>query len=358
MLHHPSSHRLLGLKPKPDGDKLTFVRDRKAEPIDADVVVIDEANMLPADLMAHIRRHMTRAFVLFSGDKAQLPPVVEKESQAFGYAVPQRADADRAPGRGQPDHRDGACDPHEPGPDAELVLDERSADRRYRRFIPNGNTDAWMKRAFTSLEFEEDADKFRYVAWTNARVAEVNRHVRRWRYGDHIPTPFMPGERAMFRAPVIRDGDTLFGTNEEATVTSIEQSVFEYEFEAAPGADAWTASLPSWRVVLSRGDDDHTNVHMPQNDRDFERVCNRVKDEAIDCRDRWQHLHDFKAAMARMQSVYAMTVHTSQGSTHRFSFVNIPDIRKRERDKPQEMLQLLYTAATRPSHGLVLVGIG
>ncbi|WP_428491717.1 AAA family ATPase [Rhodopila sp.] len=77
-------HSLLGLKPKPDGDKLTFVRDRKAEPIDADVVVIDEASMIPAELMAHIRRHMTRAFVLFSGDKAQLPP---KEAHFAGPSV-------------------------------------------------------------------------------------------------------------------------------------------------------------------------------------------------------------------------------------------------------------------------------
>jgi hypothetical protein len=38
----------------------------------------------------------------------------------------------------------------------------------------------------------------------------------------------MPGERTMFRAPLMREGDVLFGTNEEATVTSIERSVFEY----------------------------------------------------------------------------------------------------------------------------------
>ena len=96
---------------------------------------------------------------------------------------------------------------------------------------------------------------------------------------------------------------------------------------------------------------------MPQNERDFDRVVNRVKDEALDCRDRWQHLHDFKAAMARMQSIYSMTCHVSQGSTFRYCFLHIPDIRKRGRDNAMEMQQILYTAVTRPSHGLVLVGV-
>jgi hypothetical protein len=53
--------------------------------------------------------------------------------------------------------------------------------------------------------------------------------------------------------------------------------------------------------------DDHVDVHMPQNESDFECIVNKVKDEAADCGERRGHLHDFKASMAWMQSVYAMT---------------------------------------------------
>jgi hypothetical protein len=118
---------------------------------------------------------------------------------------------------------------------------------------------------------------------------------------------------------------------------------------SAPAHLLKVVTCPSWRIVLSKGGDDHVDVHMSQDERDFERVCNRIKDEALDCRDRWQHLHDFKGAMARMQSVYAQTIHTAQGETHGFSFVDIPDIRKRQRDNCLEMQQLLYTAVTRPA---------
>jgi hypothetical protein len=78
-----------------------------------------------------------------------------------------------------------------------------------------------------------------------------------------------------------------------------------------PGAGPWTAAITSWRIVLDKGEDDHVAVHMPQNERDFERIVNRVKDEAAGCRDRWGHLHDFKASMARMHSIYSVTGHTA-----------------------------------------------
>ena len=59
-----------------------------------------------------------------------------------------------------------------------------------------------------------------------------------------------------------------------------------------------------------------------------------------------------------MQAIYAMTVHTSQGSTFGHAFVDVGDIRRRERSNLLEMQQLLYVAATRPSQALVLVGAG
>ena len=77
------------------------------------------------------------------------------------------------------------------------------------------------------------------IAWRNARVAEINANVRRWRYGDNIPTPFMPGERALARAPVTVAGDIALNTNEEARVMEIERDVFRHEIEACDGLPAW-----------------------------------------------------------------------------------------------------------------------
>jgi superfamily I DNA/RNA helicase len=55
--------------------------------------------------------------------------------------------------------------------------------------------------------------------------------------------------------------------------------------------------------------------------------------------------------------VYALTAHTSQGSTFRNVFIDVPDIRKAEAFKPKEMQQLCYVALTRASRAAVLTGI-
>jgi hypothetical protein len=47
-----------------------FERDRDAEPVLSDVVVIDECSMVFAELYRHIERHLLQVFVLFVVDPA------------------------------------------------------------------------------------------------------------------------------------------------------------------------------------------------------------------------------------------------------------------------------------------------
>src|SRR4051794_5530767 len=79
-------HSLLSLKPKPFGDQLVFTRDKRAEPVEAHVVVVDEASMVGDQLYRHVKRHLPNAFVLFVGDPAQLPPVDEPASPALSVS--------------------------------------------------------------------------------------------------------------------------------------------------------------------------------------------------------------------------------------------------------------------------------
>lgn len=347
---------LLSLKPKPHSDRLIFTRDKRAEPVMSDVVVIDECSMVSSDLMVHIKRHLPVSFVLFVGDPAQLPPVGEIASQTFD--TPGRSNLNTIVRQGADNPVLAAATTIRASQGGPMDMSWcRSANAKpFGVYMPRTQADAWMQKAFTNADFDINPDRFRYLCWTNARVAEVNDKVRRWRYGDNIPTPFMAGERAMVRAPVIRDGTILFNTNEEAEVREIATGVFEYGFDACEGVEAWTGTVSSWRIVLRDGDGcDHT-VHMVANERDWNRVIARVTDEATECQARWRHLHAFKSAMARLQSIYAMTVHTSQGSTFETVFMDVPDIRRRESSNLLETQQLFYVAATRPSHALVLVG--
>ncbi len=348
---------LLGLKPKVVADRQVFERDRRAEPVTAHVVIVDECSMVSADLLAHIRRYLPLAFVLFVGDPAQLPPVGEVASRTFETKSRSHLDTVVRQGAGNP------------------ILDVATALRssqggpmdwswcRSAKAPPLGvylpaDAQPWMRKAFTSNEFADNPDAFRYLAWTNARVAEINRQVREWRYGPNLPTPFMVGERAMARGPVMIDGALRLTSNEEAEVLSIERGSFDHEFDDCEGAAGWVGTLPTWRIVLRKSDCDEITVHMPADDREFNRIVERVTDEAAQARQRWKHLHEFKGSLAKLQSIYALTVHNSQGSTFRNTFVDVPDIRRRAESNVLEAQQLLYVTATRPTHALILVGVG
>jgi exodeoxyribonuclease-5 len=350
-------HSILSLTPKPRTDRLVFERERDAEPVTADVVVVDECSMVSEDLYRHIKRHLPNAFVLFVGDPAQLPPVGEVESQTFATKNRSHLTTIVRQAAGNPILAAASIIRASQGGPADMSWCAPSAlENKYGIFLPSDAAQRWMKKAFTSPEFDADPDTFRYLAWTNSRVRQVNEMIRAWRYGANIPTPFMPGESALFRAPVIIDGSIVFANNQEAKVVAIEQSAFTHEIEEADGVPKWTASLPSWRIVLRDDESVEKAVHMHADEREFQRVIERIKDEAAESRLRWKHLHEFQQSLAQLQSVYCLTVHRSQGSTFQTAFLDLTDIRRREKTNLLEAQQMLYVAVTRPSQRLIVVG--
>lgn len=351
-------HSLLSLAPKPRGDRLVFERKKHAQPVMADVVVIDECSMISLEMMRHIRRHLPVSFVLFVGDPAQLPPVGEEASQTFGTKSHSHLETIVRQGAGNPildaadiirSSQGGALDWSWCKPARAVPLGV------YVPSVP----DEWMKDAFTSKEFAADADTFRYLCWTNERVASVNAKVRRWIYGGKTPTPFMPGERALVRGPVLdEDGKTpLLMTNEEATVVSIREDNFIYPIRHIENADGWNATVPSWSIEMTKDDGQQVEIHIPRDERTYNKVLARIAEEAADNRQRWGDHHGFKQRMAKLQAVYALTVHTSQGSTIKHCFMDVADIRRRAASNPLECQQLCYVAATRPTHTLTLIGV-
>jgi exodeoxyribonuclease V len=350
-------HSILSLTPKPRTDRLVFERERDAEPVTADVMVIDECSMVSEDLHRHIKRHLPNAFVLFVGDPAQLPPVGEVESQTFATKNRAHLTTIVRQAAGNPILAAANIIRSSQGGPADMSWCVSSAlESKQGIFLPADASHRWMKKAFTSQEFDADPDRFRYLAWTNSRVRQVNEMIRAWRYGANIPTPFMPGESALFRSPVIIDESIIFANNQEAKVVEIERSTFTHEIDETDGIPKWTASLPSWRITLRDDEGVEKAVHMHADEHEFQRVVERIKDEAAESRLRWKHLHEFQQSLAQLQSVYCLTVHRSQGSTFQTAFLDLPDIRRREKSNLLEAQQMLYVAVTRPSERLIVVG--
>lgn len=346
---------LLNLTPKVEGDRQVFTRKKYAEPVEQDIVGIDECSMVSKELNGFVKRHLQQSFVLYLGDPAQLPPVGEKESETFSVANRSHLSSIIRQAEGHPILDAAQILRKQQGSAMDWSWCASKSAPPYGIFRPT-NPQAWMQKAFTSDEFSADADSFRYLCWTNAKVASVNSRVRQWRYGPNILTPFVAGERALFRSPITIDGTLAVATNEEVEVLEIEPSVFRMEFDTREGAGGWKAEVASWRVLIRTAEGNPLEVHAPREDGPYNAVLERLAKEAGSCRQRWHDRFEFQSRMARMQSIYAMTVHTSQGSTFKNVFMDVPDIRQRVQSNTLEAQQLFYVGATRPTHALMLLG--
>jgi exodeoxyribonuclease-5 len=337
---------------------LQFRRRRGATPVDVDVVAIDEASMLGADVMRHARSQLANKFVLLIGDQAQLPPVNEEESQAFQIRGRSELTEIMRQAADNPIIKAATIVRHSQGGAVDWTWCRENRSDRAGVFVPEAHrVDAWLKKAFTHPEFEADPDSFRYLAWTNRKVASINAKVRRWRYGMAADeAPFVIGEKALVRAPIIHDDAIVAQTGEEIAVLAIEQANFYHALKDHGPCPSWLAEVPSWLITGKRDNGEIIRIHMIRNRSAYEAARNRILAEAIDDRDRWGERRDFDSALADLQPIYAMTVHASQGSTFGTVFVDVRDIKGRMDDNLLEMQQLLYVALTRPSTGAVLIG--
>lgn len=341
-------HSLLSLRPKAQGDKQIFVRAPKAKPVNEDIIIIDEASMLDSSLMTHIDRHLDGRAVVFCGDGAQLPPVGEVESRSLATVPASRLETIVRQAEGNPIiaaahiiRESQKCAEFDWSWCKELRKDNTGVFTPHRREL-----DGWMKRAFADCgEFQKDADFARYLCWTNARVAEINARVRRWMHpsGTDLSMPFIPGEVALIRSPLVIDEQILIATNEEVRVEAIEANA--------------QIDIPTWKIkVITEAGMDH-DIHMPRDWDAYRIALAEIADRARVDSWVWDEYHEFKAAFINAQQCMALTTHNSQGSTFRYVFQDLPDVRRRIKDNPLEAKQLMYTQATRPSDGLILIGV-
>jgi ATP-dependent exoDNAse (exonuclease V) alpha subunit len=115
---------------------------------------------------------------------------------------------------------------------------------------------------------------------------------------------------------------------------------------------AWRVDMPTWHLDLLSDSGAEVEVHMVRDDRAFKAVMEKLVDET-----RWRDYNRIKSSFGNLQSIYASTIHTSQGSTLRNVFLDVGEIRRWSRSALLESQQACYVGATRPAHALMLVGI-
>lgn len=345
-------HSLLSLVPKEDETGTSLQRRKMAKDITVDIVIVDECSMLSRELMAWIRRLLRRSFVVFVGDDAQLPPVGEEKSLSFDVKNRSVLDQIVRQSEGNPILDAAlACRKAQISKEGNWSFMSPSTIGKTGIF-KSGNVDGWMHRAFTSEEFTKDPNSFRYLAWTNTRVDSVNKKVQRWLFGE-IDTPFAIGELVISKKRFVGDGGEI-QNSEEMKVTGISEGIFTTEWDKY-GADI-NMTVPVWSVDTDKG----ITVRIVRGVREYNAALAYVKKNCYnwsrpDEDGPYGHVSSFRDAFGKLASNYAMTAHTSQGSTFRCVFLDSQDILKRQRDNLLESQQLMYVALTRPTDMVFLV---
>jgi exodeoxyribonuclease V len=341
-------HSLLSLRPKADRDRQVFVRSANARPLTGDLFIIDECSMLGEELMRHVRRLLNGHAVILVGDPAQIPPVGEANSESFDTVPASHLTTVVRQAAGNPIIaaaqiiRATQDDPDAPM-DWSWCRQERVGDIGV--FLPpRGQADAWLKKAIMSDAFKEDPDFARYLCHTNDRVLHVNTRVRTWLFGkDALAAPFLEGEMLLMRSPLVLDDAIAIATNEEVRVLDIDYGSHQ--------------NVGTWEIKVRTDMDKVYNIHVPRDWNEYQLALAEMRDACKGGTQEWEALHEFTASFIRAQSIYAMTLHASQGSTFQWAFLDVPNARARMMDNPLEVRRLLYTGATRAAKGLVLVGV-
>ncbi len=329
-------HRLLGI-----GPRSATPRYDAAHPLPAEVVIVDEASMLDLALIVKLFRAVPeRAHIILTGDKDQLASV---EAGAVlgdicrGLTAENATDAARVPA-------------HQSAAPVALL-------RKSYRFSSEGGIGA-LSRAINSGEA--------------SRVLEVLRRDRTGEIGFMPCTafseaaPLLESEVLEAYGPLARqsDPDTALNRLGAFRILSVVrhgpwgvQALNAWArdlmrrrglISPLPGAADWYAGRP---VMITRNDYFHrlfngdTGIAVPARERPGTHV--EVAFESPQGGVRYLGPHELPAH----ETVYAMTVHKSQGSEFERVLLLLP-----ERDMPLLTRELLYTAVTRARRSVLIVG--
>lgn len=336
-------HSALGLAMLPNEDQKFAVRAGRGVIEVFDVIVVDEASMMPRKaLFEHLVPDCEEGNtkVVFMGDDLQLPPPREPISPVFKEFPQFRLEHNERQKEGQLLTVNGMLrtammgnKPFKaPELDGDQITEIKAAD--------------FLKQVVAAFDKDTDLDSQRVLAWTNKRVQTVNNAIRNKLYGKDCD-PYIEGERVVTGGPIKDDeGHIVLGTDEECTVYHVADDYVEDE---STGETYRTIRLvldplyEAGKVIAQVLHEDSVEAFEARK----EALANAArKAEKSDARRLWAQFWSFKETFADVRYCYCITIHRSQGSTFDRVFVDVKDILRN--NNRIERQRLLYVGYSRP----------
>lgn len=371
-------HSLLGLRENIDGyGKVTFVQKsaEHAKLTGYAVMILDETSMLSDDLFVMLDKYTANGGgnmkIVFIGDPAQIPPVGKEDSipfkeegqKRYNIGVSKLTEIVRQAKTnpliafsmklrnniGRPD----------PVPVKEDAYDEETMDGLFHFSMHNKEEfHALMDKYFNSENYLLDSDFVKIIGWRNATVNNFNIIVRKKIYGD-IRTKIAIGERLIVNKPIMigedKDAVTLFTTNDEITVRSLEidtSTTREMDFKyyvAGVSLNGGSADQLTQIKILHEDSEELFTEYVSL----LAEIAKSKKKGGWEAAAAWKDFFRFQEIFANVSYSYAITAHKSQGSTYDNTFVLESDLDANR--KIIERNRIKYTACTRPRNKLFIV---
>lgn len=362
-------YKLLGLKPKIDTDtgQQTFINDVMEENSiqKIDVLIIDETSMLD-DRLFYAVTNFPHLKVIFMGDPAQIPPVNKVDSipmlpqmrEKFNMKTIEltqimRQNEDNPVVNLAWNIRNNLAswDPikhlretklNEEGIGVHFFkLENKDETRQFRDFVLNH---------FISVNYEQDSNYCKVIAYTNAMVDAFNKNIRIALFGQQAKQKILNGENLIADSPIIDGGLLLFNTNDEFIVRKLK---------IEEGVKFKHYVLMVEYIIDNEKQRKEIKVLHEDSEEDFKKylinIRNLAKAETNKAikKQLWRKYYDTKSWYAVVKYNYAITAHKSQGSTYDNVFVIEYDIDKN--GKIVERNRIKYTAFTRTRFNLFIL---
>ncbi|HWE34433.1 MAG TPA: exodeoxyribonuclease V subunit alpha [Solirubrobacteraceae bacterium] len=344
-------HRLLGTRP---GSHTAF-RHNRSNGLPHDVVIVDETSMVSLSLMARLLEAVrTDARVVLVGDPGQLTAIeagavlrdiVGPASEGLRVSAPMRAALEEAVGRFV------VSDPSDAELGDGIVVLERvhrygEGIARVAEAVRRGDGDG----AIAALRAARPAE----VVWLPIDVADEDLDI------DSALGHVRAGAVAAGRAVL----DAAAGGDARAALAALSSFRLLCAHRRGPhGVAAWTAQIERWLVdaapEFDAGERDYVGRPLLVTRNDYELGLYNGDTGVIvggarlmAAFERGGVIVSFTPSrLDAVETVYAMTIHKSQGSQFDTACVLLPDPSSRILTR-----ELLYTAVTRARSQLVLIG--
>ena len=352
----------------------------KAKIQEYDLVIVDECSMLDTDIVAEIEkalRQFTYMKVIYVGDDAQLPPILDtqrglKRSIIFNLSNKIQLTQVMRTAKDNPiisvatDIRNN-LNSSEDVFSRETIINDNGDGIQFYDYRDEFMEDLYDK--FCSNEYKDNNNYVRLIAYTNKAVYASNQQIRKRIFDSESLDEYVVGENLIVSEPITerinsKVSKIIYNAGQRLRVLNVDTSVDgEYGFRI------WDLRVINYedpvedqvKTVISVIHKEDVQLYYGA----LEQLATKAKSKmlkqipdkngvmknAYNKAEAWKEYFNFKEGYSWVKYSYAMTTHTSQGSTVKNVFVVERDLNRLTWDDEQRN-QLKYVAFTRASNKL------